>query len=187
MRTFHIGGTAARIAEQSRVGAKTDGKVLFEKIRRVTKSDGETIVLSRDGAMTLVDEEGRPRARYNVPYGSSLKVSDKEKVAKEQALFEWDPYSNTIISEHSGKVEFVDLVEGETYREELDEITGLRQRVVIEQRERTLQPHIEIADIKGRKSSSYAIPTGSHLLVHPQDQIEAGSIVVKIPRALSKT
>ena len=187
LRTFHIGGTAARIAEQSRVGAKTDGKVLFEKIRRVTKSDGETIVLSRDGAMTLVDEEGRPRARYNVPYGSSLKVSDKEKVAKEQALFEWDPYSNTIISEHSGKVEFVDLVEGETYREELDEITGLRQRVVIEQRERTLQPHIEIADIKGRKSSSYAIPTGSHLLVHPQDQIEAGSILVKIPREISKT
>lgn len=187
LRTFHIGGTAARIAQQSRVSAKTDGKVLFEKIRRVTKSDGEAIVLSRNGAITLVDDEGRPRARYNVPYGSSLKVSDKEKVAKEQALFEWDPYSNTIISEHSGKVEFKDLVEGETYREELDEITGLRQRVVIEQREKTLQPHIEIADSKGRKSSSYAIPTGSHLLVHPEDQIEAGSILVKIPREISKT
>jgi DNA-directed RNA polymerase subunit beta' len=187
LRTFHIGGTAARIAEQSRVVAKIEGSVVFEGIRYVTQSSGEMKVLSRDGTILLHDEEGRLRSRYNVPYGSSLKVSDKNKVAKEQVLFEWDPYSNIIISEHSGKTEFIDLAEGETYREELDEITGLRQRVVIEQRERTLQPHINVVDSRGRKLGSYAIPTGSHLLVHSGDEIEAGGNLVKIPREISKT
>jgi DNA-directed RNA polymerase subunit beta' len=187
LRTFHIGGTAARIAEQSRVIAKTDGKLIFDKVRYVTRSDQETIVLSRDGIITLVDEENRPRARYNIPYSSTLKIGDGAKVTKDQILFEWDPYSNTIVTEHSGKAEFVDLVEGETYREELDEITGLRQRVVIEQRERTLQPHIDILDAKGRKLASYAIPTGSHLLAHTGETVEAGSVLVKIPRDISKT
>ena len=187
LRTFHIGGTAARIAEQSKVVAKTDGKITLEKVRYITKYDGEMVVISRDGHIILVDEENRPRARYHVPYASSLKVEDRAKVTKEQTLFEWDPYSTTIISEYSGKAEFMDLEEGETYREELDEITGLRQRVVIEQRERTLQPRIEIMDQKGKRLASYAVPTGSHLLVHPQDTIEAGNTLVKIPREISKT
>ncbi len=187
LRTFHIGGTAARITEQSKLVAKTEGKAVFDRILTVTKSDGETIVISRDGILTLVDDENRPRSRYNVPYASSLKVKEGEKVVKDQILFEWDPYSNTIVTEYSGKVEFADLVEGETYREELDEITGLRQRVVIEQRERTLQPHIDVLDSKGKKIASYAVPTGSHLLVHPQETVEAGSVLVKIPREISKT
>ncbi|MCI0530778.1 MAG: DNA-directed RNA polymerase subunit beta', partial [candidate division Zixibacteria bacterium] len=187
LRTFHIGGTAARIAEQSRVSAKVAGIAIFERIKTTVKSDGESIVLSRDGVITLVDEDKRPRARYNVPYGSSIKIANKEKVTKDQVLFEWDPYSNTIISEFSGTIEFVDLIEGQTYREELDEATGLRQRVVIEQREKTLQPHIQVNDPKGKRVGSYAVPTGSHLLVHPQTDIEAGQVLVKIPRDISKT
>lgn len=136
LRTFHIGGTAARIAEQSKVSAKTDGKVIFHAIKTIARKDGELVVLGRDGNISLIDQQNRPRAKYNVPYGAQLKVKDKSVVNKDEVLFEWDPYTGSILAEQSGNVEFVDLEEDSTYREELDETTGLRQRVVIEQRKR---------------------------------------------------
>ena len=187
LRTFHIGGTAARIAEQSKVSAKIDGKVIFHGIKTVARKDGELVVLGRDGNISLVDQQNRPRAKYNVPYGAQLKVKDKSIVNKDDVLFEWDPYTSSILAEQSGNVEFTDLEEDLTYREELDETTGLRQRVVIEQREKTLHPHIYILDDKGKKLGSYAIPTGAHLLVHDENKISAGESLVKIPRDISKT
>jgi DNA-directed RNA polymerase subunit beta' len=187
LRTFHIGGTAARIAEQSKVVARTDGKATFKKVRTVTKEEGYGVVLSRDGELHLLDEKKRIRARYNVPYAANMRVKDKSMVKKGDVLFEWDPYTNIILSEHSGKIQFVDLIEDVSYREELDETTGLRQRVIVEQREKTLRPRISILESGGRKTATYSIPTRAYLQVYPGDKIEAGDILVKLPREISKT
>jgi len=108
-------------------------------------------------------------------------------VEKDDVLFEWDPYTHTILSDYSGQVEFVDIIENESFREELDETTGLRQRVIIEQKEKLLRPQMLVKDSRGRKLGNYSIPTGAHLSVHDGDTIEAGDILVKIPRDISKT
>ncbi len=186
LRTFHIGGTAARIAEQSKVLAKSDGTVNFKNIRSVARPDGEQAVLSRDGEITITDGEGRVRSRYHVPYAGVLRTSHGDRVKKDAVLFEWDPYTSTILSEAAGKVEFSDVIEDVTFREELDETTGLRQRVIIEQRDKTLRPHVHLSD-RGKKVGSYAIPTGAHLAVHEDQEIGAGEALVKIPREISKT
>ena len=190
LRTFHIGGTAARIAEQSKATAKADGKVVFKKVKIVAKKDTEKsawIVLNRDGEINLVDEQERVRAKYNVPYSAILRVNEKAQVQKGDTLFEWDPYTNTILSDHSGKVEFMDLKEDITFREELDETTGLRQRVIIEHKDKTLRPHIDVLDEKGKRVGHYSIPTRAYLLVHHGDKVQAGDSLVKIPRDISKT
>jgi DNA-directed RNA polymerase subunit beta' len=187
LRTFHIGGTAARIAEQSRVAAKSEGKVAYRNLKFVSKKSGDMVVLGREGELELVDDKGRVRARYNVPYSAILKAQNNHTVEKDSPLFEWDPYTNTILSEHSGQVKFVDIIENESFREELDVTTGLRQRVIIEQKEKQLRPHIQVKDSKGRRLGNYSIPTGAHLLVHDGDKVEAGDFLVKIPRGISKT
>jgi DNA-directed RNA polymerase subunit beta' len=187
LRTFHIGGTAARIAEQSKVTAKSQGEVVYKGIKFVTKKSGDLVVLGREGELDLLDDKGRIRARYNVPYSAVLRVNDKQRVEKDDVLFEWDPYTHTILSEYPGKLEFTDIIENESFREELDVTTGLRQRVIIEQREKVLRPHMQVRDSKGKKLDSYSIPTGAHLQVHGGDTVEAGDFLVKIPRDISKT
>ena len=187
LRTFHIGGTAARIAEHSKATAKADGKVTIKKVKMVTRKDGAKAVLGREGEIDLVDAQGNVWAKYNVPYAAVLKINEGEQVQKGDVLFEWDPYSSTILSDNSGKVEFIDLIEDLTFREELDETTGLRQRVVVEQREKNLRPHIAIIDEKGKKVGNYSVPTRAYLLVHNGDKVESGDALVKIPRELSKT
>lgn len=187
LRTFHIGGTAARIAEQSKVTSKSEGKAVYKNLKFVTKQDGDMVVLGREGELELLDERGRVRSRYTVPYSAVLRVKNNTRVGKEDVLFEWDPYTHTILSERAGKVHFVDIIENESFREELDVTTGLRQRVVIEQREKQLRPHIQVKDSKERKLGNYSIPTGAHLLVHDGDKVEAGEFLVKIPRDISKT
>ncbi len=187
LRTFHIGGTAARIAEQSKAIAKTEGKAVFKKVKSVTRRDGGEVILGREGEFTLEDEQGRVRARYNLPYAAILKIKEGTLIQKGEILFEWDPYNSFILSESSGKTEFIDLIEDVTYREELDETTGLRQRVVMEQREKIYRPHIVIVDEKGKKIGNYSIPTRAYLLVHDGESIQAGDALVKIPREISKT
>lgn len=187
LRTFHIGGTAARIAEQSRVAAKSEGKVVYRNLRFVTKKSGEMVVLGREGEMDLLDDRGRVRARYNVPYSAILRAQNNQKVERDSPLFEWDPYTSNILSENAGRVQFVDIIENESFREELDVTTGLRQRVIVEQKEKQLRPHIQVRDAKGRRVGNYSIPTGAHLLVHDGDRVEAGDFLVKIPRGISKT
>ena len=187
LRTFHIGGTAARIAEHSKATAKADGKVTIKKVKMVTRKDGAKAVLGKEGEIDLVDAKGNVWAKYNVPYAAVLKINEGEQVQKGDVLFEWDPYSSTILSDSSGKVEFIDLIEDLTFREELDETTGLRQRVVVEQREKNLRPHIAIIDEKGKKVGNYSVPTRAYLLVHNGNKVEAGDALVKIPRELSKT
>jgi len=187
LRTFHIGGTAARIEEQSKVTAKSEGKAQYKDIKSVTKKDGNVVVLGREGEISLIDEENRVRARYKVPYAATLRVKNGQSVEKDQVLFEWDPYTNAILSERSGRVEFVDIIENESFREELDETTGLRQRVIVEQKDKLLRPQMVILDEKEKKLCQYSIPTGAHLLVHGGDKIGAGDALAKIPREISKT
>jgi len=187
LRTFHIGGTAARIAQQSRVIAKSEGKIVYKNIKIVTKKNEDVVVLGREGELILSDELGRVRAKYHVPYSAILRAKNNQKVEREDTLFEWDPYTHTILSEYPGQTEFVDITENESFREELDETTGLRQRVIIEQKDKQLRPHIVVKNSKGKKLANYYIPTGAHLQVHDEEVIESGDVLVKIPRDISKT
>jgi DNA-directed RNA polymerase subunit beta' len=187
LRTFHIGGTAARIAEQSKVEAKYAGKVVYVGVEVISRQDNSQIAVSREGEIHIVDEKSRVRSRMKVPYGSIIGVVDGGEVAKGTTIFEWDPYSNIIVCEHSGKIAFKDIVPGISLREELDETTGLIQPIIVEEREKTLFPTIVILDAKGKEKGSYRIPTGAHLLVRDGQEITQGEFLVKIPRAISKT
>ncbi|HSG99464.1 MAG TPA: DNA-directed RNA polymerase subunit beta', partial [candidate division Zixibacteria bacterium] len=186
LRTFHIGGTAARIAEQSSVDSKYEGKIHLINVRSVTKEDGGVVVTNRDGEIHILNEQGRVRGRYHAPYGALLHVAEGQKITKGDPVFEWDPYSATIVTDKAGVIKFKDIVADVSMREEMDETTGLIQPIIIEQREKTLFPTINV--VAGEKVvSSFRIPTGANLLVQDGDKIGAGEQLVKIPRDISKT
>jgi DNA-directed RNA polymerase subunit beta' len=187
LRTFHIGGTAARIAAQSQASAKQDGLIRFENLRYVEREEGYYIAIARNGKIKLMDEDNRTLSVYIVPYGAQITVKEGNKVKRGQVLFRWDPYITGILTFHSGKVEFVDIIENITYREESDEATGLRQRVIIESRNRALSPQIKIVDDEHKELSTYILPIRSSVHVKDGDQVKAGDFLVKIPREISKT
>ncbi len=188
LRTFHIGGTSSRIAEQAEITAKRAGVVRFNHLDYVSKGDDRWVVVGRNGELEVRDDQGRPRGgRYFVPYGAVIKVQDGQTIEEGQALYEWDPYNNIIVTSKAGTIRFVDLVESVTYREEADETTGLAAQVVIEHRDRTLSPRIQIVDGQEEEVGHYIIPVGARLVVHDGDQLEAGGTLVKIPRERSKT
>ncbi len=187
LRTFHIGGTAARIAAQSQVTAKQDGYVQYDNLKYVGRNDGLNIAIARNGKIKLIDEDNRTLSVYVVPYGAQILVNQDDHVKKNSVLFRWDPYVTGILAIHSGRVEFVDIIENVTYREEADEATGLRQRVIIESRNRSLSPQIKVVDENRVELSSYILPTRSSVQVKDGDLINAGDSLVKIPREISKT
>jgi DNA-directed RNA polymerase subunit beta' len=187
LRTFHIGGTASRIAAQSQVAVKNDGKVDWENLKTVKRENGDIITLGRNGRIRVLDEDNRIVERLTVPYGATILVESEERVKKGQVIFRWDPYSASIITNVSGKIKFVDILENITYREELDETTGLKQRVIIESRSRNLSPNIQILDENDEVLASFIIPTRSHLQVHENEKIAAGDVLIKIPREIAKT
>ena len=187
LRTFHYGGTASRIAAQSTKNSPVDGSVKYDNISLAGKKKKKRIVTSREGELIIRDSEDRIRGRSTVPYGAVLHVADGEKIEKHQLLFEWDPHSSPIQTDIAGKVRFVDIDEDITLREELDEMTGKRQRVIIDDREKAYHPHIEILNAKGRKVRDYIIPTGAHLLVNDGDPVDAGTLLAKLSREIYKT
>ncbi len=187
LRTFHIGGTASRIAAESEVVSKGEGVVHYENIHTVSQLDGNLIALRRNGQIKIIDEDNRVICRFTVPYGAHLLVLDQDMVKKGQTLFTWDPYSDTILSNTDGKVKFVDIKENLTYREEVDEATGQRQMVIIESKNRDLSPHILIVDKSNKRLGSYIVPTRAHLRVKDGQVVKAGDVLVKIPRDISKT
>ncbi len=187
LRTFHIGGIAGRIAESSKVATKYPGKVVFKGVKSLELEDGRKATINRDSEIHIQDDKGNIRARFSVPYAAILNINDGAKVEKGDTIFEWDPYTNTILTEVGGKVAFKDIIEGISVREELDEITGLRQMVIIEQRDKSLLPAIQIKTPAGKTKASYSIPTGSHLLVREGDSVKPGMQLVNIPRDISKT
>ncbi|HLU26895.1 MAG TPA: hypothetical protein VKZ65_00555, partial [Glycomyces sp.] len=188
LRTFHIGGTAARIAAQTQRKSKVDGKITFERITFVTTPTGERIVTSREGEIVMRTREGAVRSRLAVPYGATLTVEDGADVEAGDLLFSWDPYSEPIVSDFAGRVKFIDIVDEETVREELDESTGRRQLVIIEDREKKLHPMIEIRSAKGdKKLREFIIPVGAQLTVRDGEEVESGTTLAKISREVYKT
>ena len=187
LRTFHIGGTAARIAAQSQVTAKQDGYVQYDNLRYVERKADYNVAIARNGKIKLIDEENRTLSVYVVPYGAQILVEQGEPVKKGAILFRWDPYTTGILSINSGRIVFADIIDNITFREESDEATGLRQHVVIESRNRSLSPQIRILDENGAELSSYILPTRSSIQVKDGDFVNAGDFLVKIPRGISKT
>ncbi|RPI00379.1 MAG: DNA-directed RNA polymerase subunit beta', partial [Calditrichaeota bacterium] len=187
LRTFHIGGTASRIAAQSQVIAKQEGRVEWDNLKIVDRAEGEIITLGRNGRIRIVDEDNRIVERLTVPYAATILVRDGVRVHKGEIIFRWDPYAAAIISTHSGSAKFVDIIEGITFREELDETTGLKQRVITETRSRNLNPTVVIVDDGGEALTSFILPVGSFLQVHEGESVAAGDALVKIPREIAKT
>jgi len=194
LRTFHIGGTAARIAEQTQRKSKVAGVIEYgERMVVVTNPEGQRIVTSYEGDISIRashDKNAGIAARLQVPLGAILMVEDGQEVRRDQVIFTWDPYTNPIIADTEGTIRFVDLVEDESVSEELDELTGLRQRVVIEDREKKLHPHIEIWQAKGGKEKrvrDFVIPVGAQLIVDDGQDIFAGQTIAKISREAYKT
>jgi DNA-directed RNA polymerase subunit beta' len=187
LRTFHIGGTAMRMEQQSLVETKTKGTIHFGNIRSVKDENGDQIGIGHHGELELRDEKDRVIVHYPLPYGARLLIKDGETVESGSGLFDWDPYSSPILSDRNGTVQFVDIVDEVTVRDELDEKTGLRQRVIIEHKEKSLHPHIHIVSKAGAVLVKYPIPTGARLLVHDDEVVKAARTLAKIPREMSKT
>src|SRR5262249_41105513 len=144
MRTFHIGGTASRVSEQSRLEARSTGTVRFNNLQTVKAKSGDLVVMNRAGSIAIVDEKSREKERYSVVYGARVKVQDGQQVNLGQVLVEWDPYTFAILTEIGGTVQFKDLQEGVTLHEEVDEVTGLSRHVVGESLDEKRQPAIVI-------------------------------------------
>ncbi|HUX35247.1 MAG TPA: DNA-directed RNA polymerase subunit beta', partial [Gemmatimonadaceae bacterium] len=194
LRTFHIGGAASRIAEQTARKSKVAGIVEYgDRITAVTNPEGQSIVTSYEGEIIIRpagDTTASIGARLQVPLGAILMVKDGAEVKRDQVIFTWDPYTNPIIADCEGTVKFVDIIDDESVAEELDELTGLRQRVIIEDREKKLHPHIEIIQAKGGKEKrirDYVIPVGAQLTVEDGQQIFGGFILAKVGREAYKT
>jgi DNA-directed RNA polymerase subunit beta' len=200
LRTFHIGGTAARIAEQTTRKTKVEGVIEYgdrltfvetpESQRVVTSYEGELILKAAAHGGGTAAGKLAVHSRFHVPLGATLMVADAAKVARDGVLFTWDPYTNPIMTDVAGIVRFVDIVEDETVREELDEITGRRQRVIIEDREKKLHPHIEIIQRKGDKEKrlrDFVIPEGAQLTVDDGVEVYAGQVLAKVSREAYKT
>ena len=184
MRTFHIGGTASRVSEQSRLDAKSNGLVRFINLQTVKAKSGDLVVMNRAGSIAIVDEKGRERERYSVVYGAKLKVSDGDPVQLGQVMVEWDPYTFAILTEIGGTIQFKDLQEGVTLQEEIDEVTGLSRHVVTDSPDEKRQPAIVI---KGKTTKRYLMPSRSHLMIQDGDTVHPGDVLAKIPRENTKT
>jgi DNA-directed RNA polymerase subunit beta' len=188
LRTFHVGGVAGSAAVDSNLLAKFDGTIQFDGLRMVLieNNEGEKVqvVIGRTGEIRIIDTKNdRLLITNNIPYGATLQVKDGQKVHKGDSLCVWDPYNNVILAEINGKLKFENVIEGVTYREEADEQTGHREKVVIETRDKTKIPSIVL---DGKEHKSYNLPTGSHIIMDEGDDIKAGQVLVKIPRVLGK-
>ena len=188
LRTFHVGGVAGSASVESTLIAKFDGTIQFDGVRSVvtTNSEGEDVrvVIGRTGEVRLIDTKAdRLLITNNIPYGSTLLVKDGQQVKKGEAICSWDPYNNVIVAETDGTLIFENVIEGITYREEADEQTGHREKVVIETRDKTKIPSIIV---EGKEAKSYNLPTGSHIILDDGDDVKAGKVLVKIPRILGK-
>jgi DNA-directed RNA polymerase subunit beta' len=187
MRTFHYGGTASRVSEQSKHIAKNPGVVKFLNVNTVESKRGALVVINRSGKLVLTDEKGRERERYALTYGSQLLVHEGDNVEPGAELVTWDPFTYAILSEIGGTAEFQDIVEGENVREETDKVTGLSQKIIVEASANEKRvPAILISGEEGRQKR-YLLPSGSHLVVQNGQDVYPGDTLVKIPRETTKT
>jgi len=186
LRTFHIGGTAARIAAQTQRRSKIDGVVTLERVTTVKSPSDDLIVTSREGQIILKTAEGLVRSRLSVPYGATLVVESGQIIDPGDQLFSWDPYSEPIVADAGGVLKFVDIVDDQTMREELDEATGRRQMTIMEDRDKKLHPTIQIRK-KSKKLREFIMPVGAQLTIHDGDEVAPGDTIAKISREVYKT
>ncbi len=187
MRTFHIGGTATRVTEQSKVEARNNGFVKFIDLKVVEGRGKQIVSMNRSGLIAVVDEKGREKERHHVVYGARLKVEDGQPVTLGQTMVEWDPYTFSILTETAGAVQFKDLQAGITIEEQVDEVTGLSQLVVtLPPGDEKHQPTILIRGAQGR-TKKYLMPSRAHLMVVDGDEVQPGDVLAKIPRETTKT
>ena len=196
MRTFHIGGTASGRVEQTTLQSLHEGTVSFSRLKYVKNKEGDLVVMNRNAQIAILDESGREREKYSIIYGAKLKVEEGKLVKKGDLLAEWDPFSNPILTEVAGKVKFGDLIEGLTVREQVDEVTGLSTKVVVETKDPNSRPRISIKDdagktvrvsIESERYARYFMPVGANIVVTEGSTIYPGDVLSKIPRETTKT
>ncbi|MDR0454111.1 MAG: DNA-directed RNA polymerase subunit beta' [Deferribacteraceae bacterium] len=187
MRTFHIGGAASASGEASSLNAKFGGKVKLEDISVVKKLNGQLVVLNRNGYLTLVDNDGRTIEKYTIVYGTRLMAEDGQMVKQGDLLAEWDPYAAVIMTETEGIVVYQDLTAGETLKEEIDQITGISQKVVVSNTREKRQPRIIIKDAAGKQVQQYILPIGAIITADEGTGVFPGDVVAKMPRETQKT
>ncbi|MEW6774811.1 MAG: DNA-directed RNA polymerase subunit beta' [Bdellovibrionota bacterium] len=195
MRTFHVGGTASGKAEQSQLEAHNDGRVRYQNVHVVKHKDGSLVVMNRNGEVVIEDATGREKERYKVVYGATLLVSDQQMIKRGEVLAKWDPFTIPILTEVSGTVKFGDIIDGVTMQEQLDEVTGLASKVVIEHRDADLRPRVSIKDESGKtlnlpgsaSMARYQLPVGAIIVVVEGDSVTPGDVLAKIPRGTTKT
>jgi DNA-directed RNA polymerase subunit beta' len=189
MRTFHIGGTASGAPEQSKQDAKSDGFVKFHSVQTVRNAKGELIAMNRNSIIAILDDKGREKERYPVVYGAKIYYEDGARIKANTDLLEWDPYTFSILTEVSGVVHFKDLQEGLTMQEQVDEITGRSQWVVTDSPDEKRVPALIVRPTGGGKHDEkrYLMPMHAHLTIADGDEVHAGDVLAKIPRATTKT
>jgi len=195
MRTFHIGGAASKVVEQTVLEAKNSGAIKFINISTVKNREGLLVVMNRNGSIAVVDSKGREKEKYPIVYGAKLLVTNGQRVEMGQRLVEWDPYSTPILTEVGGRVALGDIVENVTVKEEVDEITGLSHKVIIDY-PTNMRPRISIKDEQGKVTlkipstgnlARYLLPSGAHILVEKNAVVAPGDILAKMPRETTKT
>jgi DNA-directed RNA polymerase subunit beta' len=194
MRTFHIGGTASRRAEQTSLEARFEGTLKYLNLNTVVDNRGNHVVMNRNGEIAVADETGRERERYGVVYGARLRIGPDGLVKSGDLLAEWDPYTMPILTEIAGRIRFGDIVEGVTMEEQLDEVTGLSRKVIIESKAADRRPRITLKDEEGKTiklangaPARYMLPVGANIVAIEDEMVSAGGILAKIPRETTKT
>jgi DNA-directed RNA polymerase subunit beta' len=196
MRTFHIGGAAARRAEQSKVEARYSGQVKYVNLVTVESSQGYRVVMNRNGELAIMGEGGRERERYKINYGAHLMFADGEMVPAGAVVGIWDPYTSPILSDMDGEVKFGDLIENVTMQERLDPVTGRSTKVTVESKNPDLRPRVSIKEMGttrtaklsgGRGEARYILPVGAIIMVAEGDPVRAGDVLARIPRETTKT
>ena len=195
MRTFHIGGTASRRAEQSYHVARGKGRVRFDNMKSVVDRYGELVNLSRQAELVLLSEKGIERERYPLTYGAHVKVKEGQEVEAGRVLAEWDPFTNAILTEVGGRIKFGDILDNITVQERVDQVTQKASRLIVESRDQELKPRISIKDESGQTaripgspaSARYFMPVGAILMISEGDEVAPGDVIAKIPRETTKT
>jgi DNA-directed RNA polymerase subunit beta' len=186
MRTFHIGGTAHRVIEQSTIKAKHKGQVKFHNLKTVKTKPAELLILNRNGELAIVDEDDRELERHRIPQGAMITKEDGESVAKDELFIRWDPYTTPILTEFSGTVRLEDVKPGVTMREELDEATGLTNRIIVEHKG-DFHPQVVIETEKGELLAVYGLPIGAHIMVKEDQVVKTGDMLAKTARKITQT
>ncbi len=186
MRTFHIGGTASRVIEQSYYRTRSEGALQYHSLKTVVTKSGEIVVLNRNGQLSIHDTTGRELERYTIPTGAIIYYKDGDVVKKGEIFVKWDPYTVPILTEVAGKVRYEDVEDGVTMNEEVDSTTGMTERVIIEHKE-DMHPQVLLLGEKGETLAFYPIPIGAHIIVKDGQEITGGTLLAKTPRKTAKT